>query len=178
VAQLLTTNDTSTSEDAYLDVIMGKTAALFAAACQVGGVVADRPKAECEALESYGRNLGIIFQLIDDALDYSARQATLGKTVGDDFREGKITLPVILAFRRGDDSERAFWHRTLENGEQNDGDLEHAQALMERHGAIADTVNRAGHYGAMARDALGLFPESEPKQALVDIIDFCIERAY
>jgi len=116
----MTSNDTSTSEDAYLDVIIGKTAALFAAACRVGAVVADRPAVECEALESYGKNLGIIFQLIDDALDYSARQATLGKTVGDDFREGKITLPVILAYRRGDEDERAFWRRTLEDGEQSD----------------------------------------------------------
>ncbi len=178
VAQLITSNDTSTSEDAYLEVIMGKTAALFAAACRVGGVVADRPKVECEALDSYGRNLGIVFQLVDDVLDYSARQATLGKTVGDDFREGKITLPVILAYRRGNDAERAFWRRTLEDCEQREGDLEQAQALMDRHHAIADTIERARHYGAMARDALGIFPEAETKSALLDIIDFCIERAY
>ena len=178
VLQLITSNDTATSEDAYLDVITAKTAALFAAACRVGAVVADRPKVEAEALESFGRNLGIAFQLVDDALDYSARQATLGKTVGDDFKEGKITLPVVLAYRRGDEAERAFWRRTLESLEQQPGDLAKAQGLMDRHGALRDTVERARHYGAIARDALALFPDSEIKQALAETIEFCIERAY
>jgi len=178
VLQLITSNDTGTSEDAYLDVITAKTAALFAAACRVGAVVADRPKVEAEALESFGRNLGIAFQLVDDSLDYSARQATLGKTVGDDFKEGKITLPVVLAYRRGDEAERTFWRRTLEAQEQQPGDLAKAQALMERHGALRDTVERARHYGAIARDALALFPDSEIKQALAETIEFCIERAY
>lgn len=178
VLQLITANDTATSEDAYLEVISSKTAALFSAACRVGAVVSDRPKAEEEALESYGRNLGIAFQLVDDVLDFSAKQATLGKTVGDDFREGKITLPIILAFRRGDDAERAFWNRTLEELDQKDGDLEHAMGLLEKHGALNDTIDRARHYGAMARDALGIFASSEEQQALVDVVDFCIERAH
>src|SRR5690606_18912983 len=143
-------------EDAYLEVIASKTAALFAAACRVGAVVAERPKAEETALESYGKNLGIAFQLIDDMLDYSAKQATLGKTIGDDFREGKITLPVVLAFRRGDGVERAFWKRCLEDGKQEEGDFERAIELMRRHDALSDTVERARHYGDMARDALGL----------------------
>ena len=178
VLQLITANDTETGEDAYLEVIRAKTAQLFAAAAQIGAVVADRPKVEEDALESYGLNLGIAFQLIDDVLDYSAKQATLGKTVGDDFNEGKITLPVILAFRRGDDGERDFWRRTLERLEIEESDLAHAQTLLEKHGALADTVARARHYGAIARDALGIFPDSPIKQALSDIIDFCIERAY
>ena len=178
VMQLETANNTETTEDAYLEVISAKTAALFAAACRIGAVVADRPKAEETALDSYGKNLGIAFQLVDDTLDYSARQATLGKTIGDDFREGKVTLPVVLAFRRGDEDERAFWRRCIEDGVQQDGDLERALELMQRHHALADTVERARHYGAMARDALGIFPESEVKAALVDIIDFCIERAH
>jgi octaprenyl-diphosphate synthase len=180
VLQLTTANDITTSEDAYLDVIRAKTAALFAAACRVGAVVADRPKAEEEALESYGLNLGIAFQLIDDMLDYSAKQEKLGKAIGDDFREGKITLPVILAFRRGDEDERAFWRRTLETLDQaEDGsDLRRAIGLMEKHLSLQDTVNRARHYGAIARDALGIFPDSQAKSALIDIIDFCIERAY
>jgi octaprenyl-diphosphate synthase len=178
VQQLVTSNDTNTSEDAYLEVISNKTAALFSAACRIGAVVADRPKAEEEALESYGRNIGITFQLIDDVLDFSAKQATLGKTVGDDFREGKMTLPVILAFRRGDDTERAFWIRTLEELDQQEGDLEQAMALLEKHGALEDTIERARHYGAKARDAIGFFPASEEQQALVDVIDFCIERAH
>ena len=178
VMQLLTANDTQTGESAYLDVIKAKTAQLFAAACRLGAVVADRPSVEEEGLEAFGMNLGVAFQLIDDVLDYSAKQATLGKAVGDDFREGKITLPVILAFRRGDDEERDFWRRTLSELEQNDGDLEHAIALMQKHQSLDDTVDRARHYGAMARDSLGIFPTSETKDAMISLINFCIERPY
>ncbi len=178
VMQLATANDTETSETAYLEVIRSKTAELFAAACAIGAVVAERPKAEQEALYGYGLNLGIAFQLIDDVLDYSASQATLGKTIGDDFREGKITLPLVLAFRRGTDNERAFWRRTQEELEQKDGDLDHAVELMERNGALGDTVTRARHYGAIAHDTLGIFKDSPAKHALDGIIDFCIKRAY
>lgn len=178
VLQLMTTNDTQTSEDTYLEVIKAKTAQLFAAACQIGAVVADRPNVEEKALESYGMNLGIAFQLIDDVLDYSAKQATLGKSIGDDFKEGKISLPVVLAFRRGDEEERKFWRRTLEDLEQNDGDFDYALELMHKHGALKDSVERARHYGAIARDSLGIFEESEIKSIFDDLIDFCIERAY
>ena len=174
----MTTNDTDTGEDAYLQVIESKTAALFAAACQIGAVVADRPKVEEDALRTYGMKLGVAFQLIDDVLDYSAKQADLGKTVGDDFREGKISLPVILAFRRGTDDDRAFLRRALEDLEQTETDLDRAIQLMEKHGALKDTIDRARHYGAVARDALGLFPKSPAKSALLDLIDFSIERAY
>ena len=178
VMQLITTNDTETGEPAYLDVIRAKTAQLFAAACMLGAVVAERPKVEEEALDTFGINLGIAFQVIDDVLDYSAKQATLGKAVGDDFREGKISLPVILAFHRGNDDDRKFWRRTLEDQEQTEGDLEHAIHLMEKHVALEDSVKRARHYGAMARDALGIFPDSPHKKAFIQLIDFCIERAY
>ncbi len=178
VMQLTTSNDTSTGETAYLEVIRAKTAQLFSAACRIGAVVADRPKIEEDALETFGMNLGIAFQLIDDVLDFSAKQAKLGKTVGDDFREGKITLPIILAFRRGGDEERVFWRRTLEDLDQNDGDLDRAIGLLEKHGALEDTVERARHYGAIARDAMGIFDDGPHKRALVDVIDFCIERAY
>lgn len=178
VLQLMTANDAETSESAYLEVIESKTAVLFAAACQLGAVVADRPKAEKEALKAYGQNLGVAFQLIDDVLDFSAKQEALGKAIGDDFHEGKVTLPVILAFRRGNDEERAFWKRTIEDLEQTPDDIAHAQLLLEKHGALDDTVERARHYGAIAKDALGLFPESEVKLALLDVVDFCIERAY
>lgn len=178
VLQLMTSNDTETDERAYLEVIQSKTAQLFAAACQIGGIVADRPKAEQEALAAYGMNLGIAFQLIDDVLDYSAKQAELGKTIGDDFMEGKITLPVILSFLRGDDEERAFWKRTLEDLDQKDGDLAEAQRLMTNHSALDDTVERARHYGSMARDALGVFKASEVKEALIELVDFCIDRPY
>jgi octaprenyl-diphosphate synthase len=123
-------------------------------------------------------NLGVAFQLVDDVLDYGGASAKLGKNVGDDFREGKITLPVVLSFRRGTESEREFWRRTLERNEIEDGDLDTAVATMRRHKALEDTIERARHYGAMARDALALFPNSPWKNALVEVVDFCISRAH
>ena len=178
VQQLMTTNDTATTEDDYLEVVGAKTAALFAAACRIGAVVAERPEREERALDAYGRNFGIAFQLVDDILDFSARQAELGKTVGDDFREGKITLPVILAFRRGDTAERAFWRRCLEDLEQGEEDLGRALELMDRHGALEDSMARARGYGAIARAALDAFPDSGIKRELIDVVDFCVERAF
>jgi len=178
VMQLAAAHDTTTTEDAYLQVIGAKTAALFAAAAEIGAVIAERPKDEQAALESFGRNLGIAFQLIDDALDYSGKQALMGKSLGDDFREGKITLPVILAYRRGDKFERSFWKRTLEEREQKDEDLARAQMLIERHNAITDTVERAKHYGAIAHDALAIFPAGAYKAALLGAVDFSIARAH
>jgi octaprenyl-diphosphate synthase len=178
VMQLAAAKNTETNEDEYLAVIRAKTAELFAAACEVGPVIADRPKAEAAACRSYGMNLGIAFQLVDDALDYGGTSQKLGKNVGDDFREGKITLPVVLSFRRGTAEERAFWTRTMVEGEVEDGDVEKAVAIMRRHRALDDTVERARHYGAIARDALALFPKSAMKQALLNAVDFCIERAH
>ncbi|HEY2756849.1 MAG TPA: polyprenyl synthetase family protein, partial [Pseudolabrys sp.] len=156
VMQLGTAKNTATNEDEYLAVIRAKTAELFAAACEVGPALAGKEKAEQAACRSYGMNLGIAFQLIDDALDYGGKSAKLGKNVGDDFREGKITLPVVLSFRRGTETERAFWNRTLGQGEVRDGDLETAMTMMTKHHAIEDTVGRARHYGAIAKDALAL----------------------
>ena len=178
VMQLSAAKDTATTEDAYLAVIRAKTAALFAAACEVGPILAARPKAEMEACRAYGMNLGIAFQLVDDALDYGGSSAKLGKNTGDDFREGKITLPVVLAFRRGPEAERDFWRRCLEQGKADEDDLGTAMRLMRQHRAIDDTVERARHYGAMARDALGLFPASSWKTALLDVVDFCIARTH
>ncbi len=178
VLQLSAANDMQTSEDDYLAVIRAKTAALFGAACEVGPILGQRPKAEIAACRGYGVNLGIAFQLIDDALDYGGTSAKLGKNIGDDFREGKITLPVVLSFRRGSEKEREFWRRTLERGEMAEGDLEAAIATMHAHRALEDTVERARHYGAMARDALELFPASEWKAALIDVVDFCIDRVH
>ncbi|MDR6953558.1 octaprenyl-diphosphate synthase [Ancylobacter sp. 3268] len=177
VAQLAAAKNTSTSEDEYLAVIRGKTAELFAAACEVGPVLGKLSKAEQAACRSYGMNLGIAFQLIDDALDYGGQRAKLGKNVGDDFREGKITLPIVLAFRRGNEEERAFWTRCLQDGEIGEGDLERAIELLSRHHALADTVERARHYGAIAKDALGLFRDGPAKQALIDVVEFCVARA-
>jgi octaprenyl-diphosphate synthase len=178
VLQLVTSNDTETSEKAYLDVIEAKTAQLFAAAARVGAVLAERPAAEEAAIESYGRNLGIAFQLVDDMLDYAAHQAELGKTVGDDFREGKITLPVVLALRQATDAERAFWRRTLEDLDQREGDLDQAIEIMTRHGTLAATLERARHYAAAARRALAGFRDGPERRALDEVIDFCLARGY
>ena len=178
VLQLVSQRNISTPEATYLEVIKAKTAKLFAAASEVGAMIAGAAGPERVALESYGMNLGIAFQLVDDALDYVGREAKLGKTVGDDFREGKITLPVILAFLRGSKVEREFWKRTIEALDQREGDLGQAQTLIERHKTVGDTFERARHYGAMARDALGLFPDTTLKAALLEAVDFAIDRAY
>jgi len=178
VLQLVTSNDLSTTEAAYLEVINAKTAQLFAAASRIGAVLGERSETEETALEAYGRNLGIAFQLIDDMLDYSARQIELGKTVGDDFRDGKITLPVVLAWRAADERERRFWRRTLERVEQRDEDLAHAIELMRNHGALAETLERAREYGAAARRALVAFREGPERAALEEAIDFCLARGY
>ena len=178
VMQLGTAKNTATNEDEYLSVIRAKTAELFAAACEVGPALAAKQKAELAACRSFGMNLGIAFQLIDDALDYGGKSAKLGKNVGDDFREGKITLPVVLSFRRGTESERKFWNRTLGDGDIRDGDLDLALSLMAKHHAIEDTVGRARHYGAIATDALALVPPSDIKSALEEAVAFCIGRAH
>ena len=177
VLQLSTQNDLSTDEARYLDVIRGKTAALFAAACEVGAVVAERPAREQAALREYGAHIGMAFQLVDDALDYAADQAVLGKTVGDDFREGKITLPVLTAYAAGDAAERAFWQRTIETNEQQDADLEQAMALIERHHAIEATLSRAVRFVADAKAALTVFPDEPYRRALQAVADYTIRRA-
>ena len=178
VHQLLTTNDVATSEDTYLDIIKAKTAALFSAACRIGAVVAERSPQYEEALTGYGKNLGIVFQLIDDALDYSPSSGNFGKLIGDDFREGKITLPVILAYRRGNTEERKFWERTLQLSDQKESDLDFAISLMRKHNSLNDTIKRALHYGAKAKDALAIFPKNKTKNILLDLVDFCIDRTH
>jgi octaprenyl-diphosphate synthase len=178
VMQLGTAKNTATNEDEYLAVIRSKTAELFAAACEVGPALAGKDKAQQAACRSFGMNLGIAFQLIDDALDYGGKSAKLGKNVGDDFREGKVTLPVVLSFRRGNAQERAFWNRTLGEGKVEEGDLDMALSLLAKHHAIEDTVGRARHYGAIAKDALALAADSPMKQALEEAVDFSIARAF
>jgi octaprenyl-diphosphate synthase len=176
VLQLVTQNDLSTPEARYLEVITGKTAALFAAACEVGAVVADRPVSEAASLAEFGLNLGIAFQLVDDALDYTADQAVLGKTVGDDFREGKITLPVLLAYQAGDAADQGFWRRTIEANEQSDADLDQALHLIERSNAIRLTLDRARGFAAKAKAALGSFPETTLRRTLLDVTDYTVNR--
>jgi octaprenyl-diphosphate synthase len=178
VLQLVTQHDLTTTEEKYLEVVRGKTAALFAAAAQVGAVVAGRPEAEERALAEYGHSLGIAFQLVDDALDYVADEAVLGKTVGDDFREGKITLPILIAYQKGSAEERRFWARTLEDGDQSDADFSHAMELLGRHGAIDATLVRAGQFVRQAQESLSLFPPSALRQALIDVGTYTISRAH
>jgi octaprenyl-diphosphate synthase len=178
VHQLMTANDTATSEEDYLAVIEAKTAALFAAASRVGAVLAERPLDDELALERFGQNLGIAYQLIDDMLDFSAQQTELGKAVGDDFRDGKITLPIIIAFARGDTEERAFWRRTLEDREQADGDLGRALRILERRGALIETLARARVYANAAIDALSRFPDSPLRRSLVEAAAFATERGF
>ncbi len=178
VMQLAAAKNTATTEDEYLAIINAKTAALFLAAAEAGAALALRPPEEQAALRSFGRNLGLAFQLVDDALDYSGDSVRLGKAVGDDFREGKITLPVILSFRRGSEAERLFWRRTIVDGQASDDDLNQATGLMKKHKAIEATLERARAYGAVARDALAIFRDCREKAALADVISFCVERAH
>jgi octaprenyl-diphosphate synthase len=177
VLQLMTQNNLQTTEASYLEVIQAKTAELFAAASRIGAVLTERPPEEEAALDRFGRNLGIAFQLIDDMLDFSAQPAELGKSVGDDFRDGKVTLPVLIAFSRANQEERAFWHRVLEDMDQRPGDLERAIALVERRGAIAETLSRARAYATAAIDSLSMFCDGIERRALVEAVGFAIERS-
>ncbi len=176
VMQLAAAKNLETTEDEYLAVIKAKTAALFSAAAEVGPVIASASKSEQAALRSYGTNLGLAFQLIDDALDYGGNARDLGKNTGDDFREGKITLPVILSYRRGTQEERLFWKAAIEDAGNDDAALEKATALMARYGAIGETISRARHFGNIARDALAPLKDTPQKNALLEVIDFCIDR--
>ncbi|MEI6417734.1 MAG: polyprenyl synthetase family protein [Sphingomonadales bacterium] len=178
VAQLTAQRDLATTEDRYLEIIAAKTAALFAAACQIAGVVAERDVATEEKLASYGRYLGIAFQLVDDAIDYVSDAATMGKNSGDDFRDGKITLPVILAYARSNDADRAFWQDAMSGRAAGEAELARAGDLLRQTNAVADTMARARHYGQRAIDVLAGFPNSPAKAALIETVEFAIHRAY
>jgi octaprenyl-diphosphate synthase len=178
VDQLTAQRRIETDEDHYLEIISAKTAALFAAACRIASVVAERDESVESALDAYGRNLGIAFQLIDDAIDYASDSETMGKGVGDDFRDGKVTLPVILAYARGSEAERNFWREAVVGGATGDDELARATKLLGESGAIDDTIARARTYGQRAIDALGPFPPGKAKAALVEAVEFAIARAY
>src|SRR5471032_28811 len=178
VMQLNSARNLSVTEEHYMKVVSAKTAALFAAAAQSGAVLTGKGEAFVKGFEAYGENLGIAFQLVDDALDYSGRQALMGKSVGDDFREAKMTLPIILAHARSDEATRAFWKRVIETGNQTEADLNRAITLVEETGAIQETMRRARAYADKAKAALAILEPSEIKSALADIADFCVERAY
>jgi octaprenyl-diphosphate synthase len=178
VMQLKSANNLAATEEHYLQVVSAKTAALFCAAAESGAVLSRGDGVFASAMHDYGNNLGIAFQLVDDALDYSGRQALMGKSVGDDFREGKVTLPVILAVARADDASRKFWSRTIETGPQSESDLDRAITLVEETGAIADTMARARAYADLACGALEHVDACEMRDVLAAVADFCVERAY
>ena len=178
VLQLTTQNDLETTEQKYFDVIRGKTAALFAAACEVGGVIASRSAAECAALQSFGMDLGMAFQLVDDALDYSADQAQLGKTIGDDFREGKLTYPVLVSIAAAEGDEAAFWNRTIGQGEQTATDLQTALHFMQKHDATGRSLARADEFVASACAALDVFADLPMRQALLDVARYTTARRF
>ena len=176
VLQLSAAMNIATTEDTYLQVIRGKTAALFEAACEVGGVIANRPEAEVRALATYGDGLGIAFQMADDLLDWGGSDGVIGKNTGDDFRERKLTLPVIRAIARADDTERAFWQRTIEKGDQQEGDLDHALALLRRHGTLDETRSEAFGWSARAQEALTVLPDHPLRDMMHDLADYVVAR--
>jgi octaprenyl-diphosphate synthase len=178
VNQLTAVRQVGLPEERYLSIIDAKTAALFAAACRIAAVVAERPEAEELALEAYGRNLGIAFQLIDDAIDYVSDAGTMGKDAGDDFREGKMTLPVILAYARGNEEERTFWKDAVEGRRTSDEDFAHAIALVRKSRAVDDTMARARHYGGLAIEAIRGFTDGPAKAAMIEAVEFAVARAY
>ena len=178
VNQLTAARRIDTGEERYLDIVAAKTAALFAAACRIAAVVAERDAADEAALDAYGRNLGIAFQLVDDAIDYTSDAGTMGKDAGDDFREGKVTLPVILANARADAAGRQFWKDAVEGRRQSDADFAEAIERVRATGADTDTLARARHYGQRAIDALGRFPGGHAKDAMVEAVEFAVARAY
>jgi len=176
VLQLSAAQDLATDEDVYLQVVRGKTAALFSAATEVGGVIAGVPEAHVQALFDYGDALGIAFQIVDDLLDYQGQADVTGKNIGDDFRERKLTLPLIKAVARADAEERSFWQRTIETGQQNDGDLDTALTLLNKHGALDQTRQDALGWAAKAKAALEPLPAHDIKDMLGDLADYVVER--
>ncbi len=178
VMQLKSSNNLGTTEEDYLAVVTAKTAALFAASAEAGAAVAGANQGLVKSLRAYGHNLGIAFQLIDDALDYSGREKQMGKSLGDDFREAKVTLPVILAYRRADDDARLFWRRVIETGPQHEDDLDRAIAHVEQTGAIGESHARARAYVDAAIRAVASLPSDEIREALIEIAEFCVARGH
>ena len=176
VLQLTAARDLATTEAIYLQVVRGKTAALFSAATEVGGVIAAASDAAVQALFTYGDALGVAFQIVDDLLDYGGSTRVIGKNTGDDFREGKLTLPVIKAVARADVTERAFWTRVIEKGRQDEGDLEQAMEILQRHGALDATRQEALAWATKARAALEALPDHALRDMLRDLADYVVAR--
>lgn len=178
VLQLSTANNTDTTEEQYYNVIRAKTAELFAAACEVGAVVANRPAAEAKAMRDYGMCLGMAFQISDDVLDYGGSGARLGKNTGDDFKEGKMTLPIILAIEKSDAEEKKFWQRSLSDLDQQDGDFETALGLIRKYDTAGASLQKARGFAEDGRRHLSWLPESGIRRDLEDLITFVVERDY
>ncbi|MEM9584523.1 MAG: polyprenyl synthetase family protein [Pseudomonadota bacterium] len=176
VLQLTAAQNLATTEDTYLKVIRGKTAALFSAATQVGGMIASAPPSVCQALFTFGDALGVSFQIVDDVLDLGGAGTQIGKNIGDDFREKKLTLPLIKAIAKADDAERAFWVRTIEKGNQAEGDLEQCLAILARHGTLEEARAEAHDWAGKAKAALQLVPEHPMTAMLSDLSDYVVER--
>jgi octaprenyl-diphosphate synthase len=178
VLQLRAANNLATTREDYLRVITAKTAALFAAAAESGAMIAGASDQFTGAMRSYGHDLGIVFQLVDDALDYSGRQAQMGKSVGDDFREAKVTLPVIVAYERADEAAKEFWRRTIEDGAQHEGDLKRAIGHIDEAGALDETHALARRHADRAMTALAALPPLEVRDALMSVAEYCVGRGY
>ena len=176
VLELINDKDLTINEDIYFKVINGKTASLFSAACQVGGISANGSLKEIEAIKSFGTNFGMAFQLIDDAIDYSSTDEKLGKNIGDDFKEGKITLPIILAYLRSNDEEKIFWNKNLVNLDQSSDDLAKAILIIKKYHCIKDTIDRARHFTNVAIDSLETFENNEYRETLMNLISASLNR--
>ena len=176
VLELNNDKDLTINEDIYLEIIHGKTASLFSAACQVGAMSAETSLEKIEALKSFGTNFGISFQLIDDAIDYSSTSKELGKNIGDDFKEGKVTLPVILAYLRSNAQEKKFWKKTIQNLQQDKNDFEKGLKIINKYNCIEDTIKRAIHFSDIAKDSLGIFKDTKYKSVLINLINSSISR--
>ncbi|MEE9328600.1 MAG: polyprenyl synthetase family protein [Parvularculaceae bacterium] len=176
VMQLSTQKNIAATQDMYLNVIKAKTAALFAAATRAGAVIAGASPTHEQALYTYGLHLGIAYQMVDDALDYAGSEVALGKSVGDDFKEGKMTLPVVLALQAADAKETSFWTRTISDGAQEDEDFTMACALMARHGTVEKTLSRARTHADTAVQALEILPNTQHFDALIDLADLSVGR--
>ena len=160
----------------YLDVIHGKTAILFAAAAASGAKVSGGSQALIDAMHHYGLSLGMAFQIVDDALDYRSDVATMGKNNGDDFTDGKITMPVILAYQNGTDDERAFWQKTIGEGQIDDGDFDKAVALLDAHQAIDKALDKAQDYVDEAIAKLAIIEDDDLRGALTAAANYTVVR--
>ena len=174
VLQLMNVHDPDTTEESYRQVIYRKTARLFEAGAQIAAVLAERPGPEEAAMIEYGRNLGVAFQLVDDALDFDASPEELGKNLGDDLAEGKATLPLIYAMQRGDSAQRELIRNAILEGGLDD--LESVRSVIESTGALQYTAARAQEAADVAIDALSEIPDSDYKQALIAIAEFSVRR--